>query len=422
MSTTTNVSTDAPIDTSKNNDLVVPSADDEPAEIDTNQPEAEENITAGMEDSISKLFTTTNILILIGFLGIYMGVSYYRSRGQSVPTADNTGRGISMIVDIVFFMVLGLVAYNMISSEATNKDGNITGKFINTFTEFVNTPSSVITSMFMLIGLYLVVYIFGIPMGKENKPISVSTMEAIAWSLLITVLIVDVLKYLFGISFDEVFEKIKAYFRGESAAESNVIEKEDGEACESKEEEKTAEPEGEVFNVSNNLYTYDDAQAICKSYNAKLASYEQVEAAYNNGAEWCNYGWSEGQMALFPTQKETWDTLQKLDEGVCEKGKKKGNNCGRPGINGGYIANPYVKFGVNCYGKKPDATKKDLKLMETKKDQVYPKTPSEQKLEEKVEFWKQNKDKYLQLNSYNTKKWTEKIQPVTDSVNANQQT
>ena len=168
------------------------------------------------------------------------------------------------------------------------------------------------------------------------------------------------------------------------------------------------DPEGEVFNVSNNLYTYDDAVAICKSYDAKLATYDQVEKAYNNGAEWCNYGWSEGQLALFPTQKATYEKLQKLDEGVCDASKKKGNNCGRPGVNGGYIANPYVKFGVNCYGKKPEATDTDLKSMETKKNQVYPKTPEEKALDKKIEFWKKNGNKYLTLNSYNTQKWSGK--------------
>jgi hypothetical protein len=265
--------------------------------------------------------------------------------------------------------------------------------------------------------LYLVVYMFGIPMNKESKPISVSIVEAIAWSLFIIVLIVDVFKYLFGVSFDEIFDKIKAYFRGETKKEEKDKKEEEDKKCDTKDTE-VVDPEAEVFNVSNNLYTYDDAKAICKSYDAKLATYEQVEAAYNNGAEWCNYGWSDGQMALFPTQKETWEKLQKLDEGVCDKSKKKGNNCGRPGVNGGYIGNPYVKFGVNCFGKKPSASEKDLKLMETKKTQVYPKTPQEKALEKKVDYWKNNRDKYLQINAYNTKKWTEKNQKMPDSSNA----
>ena len=61
----------------------------------------------------------------------------------------------------------------------------------------------------------------------------------------------------------------------------------------------------QVFNIPGNHYTYDDAKAMCKAYNAELATYDQVEQAYNLGADWCNYGWSDGQMALFPTQKQT---------------------------------------------------------------------------------------------------------------------
>ena len=72
---------------------------------------------------------------------------------------------------------------------------------------------------------------------------------------------------------------------------------------------------------------------------------KQMEKAHENGANWCNYGWSKDQMALFPTQKSTWDKLQDNDSTK--------NNCGRPGINGGVMSNPALRFGVNCYGVKP---------------------------------------------------------------------
>jgi hypothetical protein len=105
----------------------------------------------------------------------------------------------------------------------------------------------------------------------------------------------------------------------------------------------------EVYNVGNNVYNYDEAQAVCKAYGARLATYDEIENAYNDGGEWCNYGWSEGQMAYFPTQKDTWDTLQ--------RDPKLKHACGRPGINGGFIDNPNVKFGANCFGVKPMAPK-----------------------------------------------------------------
>ena len=113
----------------------------------------------------------------------------------------------------------------------------------------------------------------------------------------------------------------------------------------------------QVFNIPGNYYNYDNAKAVCTAYGSKLATYQQIEDSYKNGGEWCNYGWSEGQNALFPTQQKTFDNLQGI------KGHE--HDCGRPGINGGYIANPQVKFGVNCYGNKPKINKQEEELMKT---------------------------------------------------------
>ena len=81
------------------------------------------------------------------------------------------------------------------------------------------------------------------------------------------------------------------------------------------------------------------------------------------------------------------------------------NDCGRPGINGGFIDNPYVKFGVNCYGVKPEATEEDLLALQNNVDEIRPKTKKEKELEKKIEQWKENKDKYLKVNSYNKEKY-----------------
>ena len=102
----------------------------------------------------------------------------------------------------------------------------------------------------------------------------------------------------------------------------------------------------EVFHVADKSFTYDEAEAVCAAYDSTLASLEQVIEAYNSGAEWCNYGWSAGGMALYPTQKTTWEALQR------EQDPAKRTGCGRPGVNGGYF-DPMLKFGVNCFGFKP---------------------------------------------------------------------
>jgi len=150
----------------------------------------------------------------------------------------------------------------------------------------------------------------------------------------------------------------------------------------------------QVFNIPGNYYTYNDAKAMCSAYGAELATYDQLEKAYNNGAEWCNYGWSANQLALFPTQKKTYDILQGTP------GHE--NDCGRPGINGGYIANPNVKFGVNCYGDKPKIRRDEEELMKTSKP--YPQTEQDIAFQKKVDEMRNNLDQIL-LSPFNRDTW-----------------
>jgi hypothetical protein len=152
----------------------------------------------------------------------------------------------------------------------------------------------------------------------------------------------------------------------------------------------------QVFNIPGNYYTYDNAKALCSAYGAELASYDQIEKAYNNGAEWCNYGWSANQLALFPTQQKTYNTLQTIPG--------HGNDCGRPGINGGYIANPNVKFGVNCYGNKPKITSEEEELMKTASP--YPETQQDIAFQKKVDFMKNNLAQIL-VSPFNHDTWGE---------------
>lgn len=113
--------------------------------------------------------------------------------------------------------------------------------------------------------------------------------------------------------------------------------------------------EREVFHISDQIYTYEQAKCKCEAYGAKLATKDQMIEAYNKGADWCTYGWCEGGEAFYPTQKCTFDKMQRLP-------KNKRFTCGLPGLNGGKF-NKNVRFGINCYGIKPKGhmLKKDTK-------------------------------------------------------------
>ena len=150
----------------------------------------------------------------------------------------------------------------------------------------------------------------------------------------------------------------------------------------------------QVYNIPGNYYNYENAKAICNAYGSELATYNQIEDAHKGGGEWCNYGWSADQMALFPTQEDTYNNLQEIS------GHE--HDCGRPGINGGYIANPNVRFGVNCYGNKPKITEEEDDLMKTATP--YPETIEDQIFQKRVDFWKNNVETVL-VSPFNYNTW-----------------
>ncbi len=149
----------------------------------------------------------------------------------------------------------------------------------------------------------------------------------------------------------------------------------------------------EVFNVSSNKFTYYDAAPMCKALGAELATYEQVKDAFSKGADWCNYGWVQGQMAVFPTQKETYEKLQLGPE-------EQRMTCGTVGVNGGYFDNPEMRFGVNCFGAKPPKSQHDAAEL----SKGAPISPDALAFDKKVNQYKSEADS-IGLNPFNSSRW-----------------
>lgn len=151
----------------------------------------------------------------------------------------------------------------------------------------------------------------------------------------------------------------------------------------------------EVFNVAQNKFTYYDAEPLCQSLGAELATYEQVKDAWEKGADWCNYGWVKGQMAVYPTQDETYHKLQ-----MGPKSDRRA--CGTVGINGGYFDNPEFKYGVNCYGKKPKQSAHDEQLLMS--EGKVPKSQDSLQFDKLVNEFKDDADT-LYVKPFNNDKW-----------------
>jgi len=196
-------------------------------------------------------------------------------------------------------------------------------------------------SYVLLLGIVVMVYVlifalFGNSTGSSGPLMII--IEIILWVVLILVIGVNIQNYDYSFS-----TQLKNLFNGKPT-ELDVHVNTKKPKCDSKEK-------GEVFHIPNNKHTYDKARSVCSKYNARLATYSEVENAYNDGANWCSYGWSDDQLALFPTQLDIYNGLKLIP------GHE--NDCGRPGVNGGFIDNVNVKFGVNCFGTKPTETDED---------------------------------------------------------------
>ena len=147
-----------------------------------------ENVSSGVDklnssfqDIAGELFTTNNLLILIGFLGVYFGYSYFiKGNAPEVNVGSYTQRGTSVVIDIFFFIIICIILYLLFTDmNNTDKKKTMIGSFVNELTDYLDNPSSVLISLFLLIGLYMVIYLFGIPMEAGVKPIAISIIETI---------------------------------------------------------------------------------------------------------------------------------------------------------------------------------------------------------------------------------------------------
>ena len=150
----------------------------------------------------------------------------------------------------------------------------------------------------------------------------------------------------------------------------------------------------DVFNISSNRYTYYDAEPLCNALGAELASYDQVKAAWAKGADWCNYGWVKGQMAVYPTSEATYKKLQGGEE-------DQRMSCGKPGVNGGFFDNPELRFGVTCVGTKPAQSKHDQETVA----KGAPVSPDAMAFDKKVSQFKSQADN-IGILPFNKTAWT----------------
>mgnify|MGYP001589422624 FL=1 len=357
-------------------------------------------------DFLNDIFNATTYSILFWIIVMYLvyrfGNSVFANRGTSNETSGVSS--YSRTIDIVLAMLLGIYLFQGYYYLDEKDKDNMVGYSVQWTESWLNDPWSLFGVIWFTIMFFLMVYLFSVPMDKEVKPVLVHFVEHKIWIVYATFAVIFFFKYvlqipivnlLFNNSLMNYFKNVPP-FSSDSPGIFEDIEKDLVNTNSDKTDKvlvstpspETCEPVNQVFNVGNNVYTYEEAQKVCAAFDASLATYDQIEASYKNGGEWCNYGWSDDQMAYFPTQKDTWEKLQ--------NNPNTKHACGRPGINGGFIDNPYIKFGANCYGKKPP------KPSSWEPSNFYEQCEESNPEQEEMETLRNR----AKLNSFNNKKWS----------------
>jgi len=344
------------------------------------------------------IFNSTTFSILFWVFAMYsifkLGSAIFATRDSS--NASSAQLSYSRTIDIVLGVCLILYLFYWYTSLTETEQDNILGYFISWTQAFFDDPWGLFQLIWFTIIFFSLVYILGVPMTPGASPVLVHLVESKIWILYATFGIIYFFKYVLGIPIISLIfnNGLMNYLKDATPSTSSIYDtlSKDLDKVENDIDPTTTTSSSpstcndkQVFNVSNNLYTFEEAQSVCKAFDASLATYDQIENAYNAGGEWCNYGWSEGQMAYFPTQKSTWSSLQ--------KNPKTQNACGRPGVNGGYIKNPYVRFGANCYGVKP------------KEPANWVKPSYELELEPETDEYTELRDG-VTINSFNATEWS----------------
>lgn len=269
---------------------------------------------------------------------------------------------------------------------------NIVNDFYNNIFIIGSNPFVLV----VLIVIILIYYVLFSSLGKSNsvdgssKSIGFVFIESLLWGILILLIFFNGFSYFFNIN---ISTELKKLFSNEPEITIKSYTENEYDPTNNNNDENIDNKE--VYHIPGNRFTYNDAKAVCKAFNSDLATFSQIKNAQSKGASWCSFGWSQDQLALYPTSQKDFDKLK----------NKEGHeyDCGLPGVNGGYVSNTYLNLGANCYGVKPK--KSSLEEFYFDKDnQTYPKTFKEQVFDKRVEYWKERIGNII-ISPFNNDKW-----------------
>ena len=105
-----------------------------------------------------------------------------------------------------------------------------------------------------------------------------------------------------------------------------------------------------------------------------------------------------------PSENFPWFNLSTYIIDSLQNIKEHKHDCGRPGINGGFIKNKRARFGVNCYGHKPEITPEESDTLGN--SPAYPLTRKEMRFNDRVSRFRKVLPEIL-VAPFNNNQWSQ---------------
>ncbi len=185
----------------------------------------------------------------------------------------------------------------------------------------------------------------------------------------------------------------------------------------------------EIFQISNQTFTWEEAKCKCESYGARLATKAELTEAYNQGAHWCQYGWIEDGEAYYPVQqceldkraeaireyheilKKHYEDPKKYTYHMVNEARNKMERhelCGtKSGVQGGKFYNRNVRLGATCFGKKPAGMSVREKEAECEKSEAQKRYEAEEEQNQTAKAKCDGKSTNDRFASFNPDHWNQ---------------
>ena len=165
--------------------------------------------------------------------------------------------------------------------------------------EIGTNPVVLVIITVIIVGYYALFATLGVAKGQPVSDAAASAgkgivfLEVLLWGVFVLLILMNGMTYIFNM---DITASVKNLFSAEPTVD--IIVDPDNIAGDQTDPETTV-PEiklsKQVFHVPDNKYGYEDAKAICTAYGGRLATWKEMSEAYEKGADWCSFGWSDGQ-------------------------------------------------------------------------------------------------------------------------------